>query len=64
MSVLSGCLPAEHGVACLKALRERGNYAREVPGWNVEAISSGLDGRSHIIKITTPTGHTYLSDAP
>jgi hypothetical protein len=64
MSVLSGCLPAEHGVACLKALRERGNYAREMPGWNVEAISSGLDGRSHIIKITTPTVHTYLSDAP
>ena len=35
-----------------------------MPGWNVEAISSGLDGRHHIIKITTPTGHTYLSGAP
>jgi hypothetical protein len=25
---------------------ERGNYAREMPGWNVEAVSSGLDGNS------------------
>jgi Domain of unknown function (DUF222) len=43
---------------------ERGNYAREMPGWTVEAISSGLDGNQHTITITTPTGHTYLSRAP
>jgi Domain of unknown function (DUF222) len=43
---------------------ERGNYVREMPGWKVEAISSGLDGRQHTITITTPTGHTYLSRAP
>ena len=43
---------------------ERGNYAREMPGWKVEAVSSGLDNTSHTIKITTPTGHTYLSRAP
>jgi hypothetical protein len=43
---------------------ERGNYAREMPGWKVEAISSGLDGKQHTIAITTPTGHTYLSRAP
>ena len=42
---------------------ERGNYLREMPGWQVEAVSSGLDGRRHTIKIT-PTGHTYLSRAP
>ena len=24
---------------------ERGNYAREMPGWTVEAVSSGLDGQ-------------------
>jgi len=43
---------------------ERGNYAREMPGWKVEAVTSGLDGEHHTIKITTPTGHTYLSRAP
>lgn len=43
---------------------ERCNYAREMPGWKVEAISSGLDNTSHTIKITTPTGHAYLSRAP
>jgi Domain of unknown function (DUF222) len=43
---------------------ERGNYAREMPGWKVEAVSGGLDGQLHKIKITTPTGHSYLSRAP
>ena len=43
---------------------ERGNYAREMPGWKVEQLSSGLDGQPHTIKITTPTGHTYRSRAP
>jgi hypothetical protein len=43
---------------------ERGNYLREMPGWQVEAVASGLDGQLHMIKITTPTGHTYLSRAP
>jgi hypothetical protein len=43
---------------------ERGNYTREMPGWKVEAVTSGLDGQHHTIKITTPTGHSYLSRAP
>jgi hypothetical protein len=43
---------------------ERGNYVREMPGWKVESISSGLDGQPHTIKITTPTGHSYLSRPP
>jgi hypothetical protein len=43
---------------------ERGNYAREMPGWKVEQLSSGLDGQPHTIKITTPTGHAYWSRAP
>jgi hypothetical protein len=43
---------------------ERGNYAREMPGWKVEVACGGLDGQRHTIKITTPTGHTYLSRAP
>lgn len=43
---------------------ERGNYVREMPGWKVAAISSGLDGQFHTIKITTPTGHSYFSRAP
>jgi hypothetical protein len=43
---------------------ERGNHAREMPGWNVETMTSGLDGAHHTIKITSPTGHTYLSRVP
>ena len=43
---------------------ERGNHAREMPGWHVETITSGLDGQPHTIKITTPTSHTYLGRAP
>ena len=43
---------------------ERGNYAREMPGWNIEVDTSGFDGQPHTIKITTPTGHTYPSRAP
>jgi hypothetical protein len=43
---------------------ERGNYAREMPGWHVEDVSSGLEGQAHTIKITRPTGHSYLSRAP
>lgn len=43
---------------------ERGNYVREMPGWKLDAVSSGLDGQPHTIKITTPTGHTYASRAP
>jgi hypothetical protein len=43
---------------------ERGNYAREMPGWKVEVVSTGLDGQPHMIKITTPTGHSYRSHAP
>jgi hypothetical protein len=43
---------------------ERGNYVREMPGWTIKPISSGLDGARHTVKITTPTGHSYLSRAP
>jgi hypothetical protein len=43
---------------------ERGNYAREMPGWKIEIVAGGLDGQPHTIKITTPTGHTYISRAP
>jgi hypothetical protein len=43
---------------------ERGNYVREMPGWKIDIMSSGLDGQCHTTKITTPTGHTYLSRAP
>jgi Domain of unknown function (DUF222) len=43
---------------------ERGNHAREMPGWKVETITSGLDGQPHTIKITTPTSHSYLGRAP
>lgn len=43
---------------------ERGNHVREMPGWRVDLLQSGLDGRPHTIVITTPTGHRDHSEAP
>jgi Domain of unknown function (DUF222) len=43
---------------------ERGNQVREMPGWHINVIDSGMLGRPHAIHITTPTGHHYLSRAP
>jgi hypothetical protein len=42
----------------------RGNYIREMPGWRVDVVYSGLDGQPHTIAVNTPTGHTYYSRAP
>ncbi|WP_298798613.1 DUF222 domain-containing protein [Pseudonocardia sp. 73-21] len=41
----------------------RGNYVREVPGWHVEVIDDGLGQLPHTVRTTTPTGHSYLSEA-
>jgi hypothetical protein len=39
---------------------ERHNYTREMPGWSVELLAD----HPHIVITTTPTGHSYLSQAP
>ncbi len=41
----------------------RGNYVREMPGWQVEVIDDGLGERPHTVRTSTPTGHTYLGTA-
>lgn len=41
----------------------RGNYVREMPGWQVDLIHDGLGDRPHTVRITTPTGHAYTSTA-
>ena len=41
----------------------RGNYVREMPGWQVEPVHDGLGEHPHTVRTTTPTGHTYLSRA-
>ncbi len=41
----------------------RGNYVREMPGWQVETIHDGLGEHPHTVRTTTPTGHTYTSRA-
>lgn len=43
-------------------LCEACNYAKEAPGWKHEVVEA-RDG-THLIRITTPTGHTYESPAP
>jgi hypothetical protein len=41
----------------------RGNYVREMPGWEVELVDDGLGRHRHTVRTTTPTGHTYTSRA-
>lgn len=41
-------------------LCEACNYLKEAPGWRTEVIAAP----GHVIKITTPTGHRYRSEAP
>jgi hypothetical protein len=41
----------------------RGNYVREMPGWQVHTIADGLGDTPHTVRTTTPTGHTYTSRA-
>ncbi|WP_109471913.1 HNH endonuclease [Ornithinimicrobium cavernae] len=38
------------------------NYDKEAPGWRHETVESG-EG-AHVVRVTTPTGHTYESHAP
>ncbi len=53
------------------AVLECGNHVREIPGWPeqqprcpVKVVHDGLSDRPDTIQVTTPTGHTYLSQAP
>jgi hypothetical protein len=41
----------------------RGNYVREMPGWQVELVDDGLGRHPHTVRTTTPTGHTHTSTA-
>ena len=41
----------------------RGNYVREMPGWQVETVADGLGDTPHTVRTTTPTGHRYDSRA-
>ncbi|NMO92445.1 DUF222 domain-containing protein, partial [Actinomycetospora sp. TBRC 11914] len=41
----------------------RGNYVREMPGWDVETVHDGHGEHPHTVRTTTPTGHTYTSRA-
>jgi hypothetical protein len=43
----------------------RGNYTREMPGWQVHTIHDGDEhgDQPHTVQTTTPTGHTYTSRA-
>jgi hypothetical protein len=43
---------------------QRCNYARETPGWHITVINAGVLDKPHSIRVTTPTGHHYLSRAP
>ncbi|MEB7503924.1 HNH endonuclease signature motif containing protein [Arthrobacter koreensis] len=55
-----------------QGLCEACNHAKEAPGWTAAAIRSGppapppgdRDRDRHTVRITTPTGHTYISTAP
>lgn len=58
---------ANHGATTLTNGRgtcARGNYVRELPGWHLTLVHTGLDRQPHTTVTTTPTGHHYLSRAP
>ena len=41
----------------------RGNFVREMPGWQIHTVHDGLGDHPHTVRTTTPTGHTYTSRA-
>jgi hypothetical protein len=45
-----------------QGLCERCNQTKNLPGWTAETLDGG-PGR-HVVRTTTPTGHTYDSTAP
>jgi hypothetical protein len=48
-----------------QGLCERHSYVKEAPGWHVRVVEPAGPGRwVHSTIITTPTGHTYRSQAP
>jgi hypothetical protein len=48
-----------------QGLCERHSYVKEAPGWRVRVVEPAGPGRwVHSTIITTPTGHTYRSQAP
>ncbi len=55
--------PAEHGgptsVDHAQGYCASCNYTKQAPGWITNPLT-GADGR-HVVEITTPTGHRYLS---
>ncbi len=74
MSVLSGLLPVEHGVACWprcvptsftngRATCGRSDQVREVLGRPVRLVHDGSGDHPHTVATTIPTGHTCTSRA-
>lgn len=45
-----------------QGLCEACNYVKESPGWRHRVVSE--DFETHTVEITTPTGHTYVAQAP
>jgi hypothetical protein len=49
-----------------QGLCEGCNQTKALPGWRAEVLDAGGDGRlgGHVVRTTTPTGHSYDSTAP
>lgn len=45
-----------------QGLCEACNYLKESPGWRHRVVSEAFE--THTVEVTTPTGHTYFSQAP
>ncbi|WP_217645408.1 HNH endonuclease [Nocardioides terrae] len=45
-----------------QGLCEQCNHAKQAAGWHTRVVDR--PGRTHTVEITTPTGHTYRSQAP
>lgn len=60
--VVANAAGGESSTSNGQGLCEACNYAKQAPGWQA---NPGYDSEgSHIVEITTPTGHMYRSQAP
>ncbi|WP_344254012.1 HNH endonuclease [Terrabacter carboxydivorans] len=47
-----------------QALCVRCNHTKQLPGFTATTATAGQPGTPHTVRTTTPTGHTYTSQAP
>ncbi|WP_256792513.1 HNH endonuclease [Terrabacter sp. Ter38] len=47
-----------------QSLCVRCNHTKQLPGFTAATVATRQPGAPHTVRTTTPTGHTYMSQAP